>query len=95
MAISLFGVSLTVGAFSGTQFTSGDILILAGSLAWALYTIGCRRIVHEATPMETTAWTMSGGAIALLLAAFSSKIPLPHSPPRMHRLSAQCCGWRS
>ncbi|TNB49255.1 EamA/RhaT family transporter [Martelella lutilitoris] len=75
MAISLFGVALTVGAFSGARFTSGDILILAGSLAWALYTIGCRRIVRDATPMETTAWTMTGGAVTLLLAAFFFETP--------------------
>ncbi len=76
MAISLFGVALTVGAFSGARFTSGDILILAGSLAWALYTIGCRRIVRDATPMETTAWTMTSGAIALVLAAFFFESPV-------------------
>src|SRR6185312_3344593 len=58
MVISLIGVALTVGAFSGTHFASGDLLILLGSLAWALYTIGCRRWVREATPLETSAWTM-------------------------------------
>ncbi|WP_319519270.1 DMT family transporter [uncultured Martelella sp.] len=75
MAISLFGVSLTVGAFSGTRFTSGDLLILAGSLAWALYTIGCRRAVTDATPMQTTAWTMTAGALVLLFAAFFFETP--------------------
>ncbi|RBP94802.1 EamA-like transporter family protein [Rhodobacter sp. 140A] len=33
MAISLVGVALTVGAFSGARFASGDLLIFAGSLA--------------------------------------------------------------
>lgn len=69
MALSLLGVALTVGAFSGAHFTSGDILILLGSLAWALYAIGCRRWVREASPMATAAWTMLFGAIALVAAA--------------------------
>ncbi|MBN9242301.1 MAG: EamA family transporter [Mesorhizobium sp.] len=83
MAISLVGVALTVGAFSGTHFASGDLLILLGSLAWALYTIGCRRWVREATPLETSAWTMLVGAVALGLAAFLVEAPvatLAHAP---------------
>lgn len=83
MVISLAGVALTVGAFSGTHFASGDLLILLGSLAWALYTIGCRRWVREATPLETSAWTMLVGAVALGLAAFALETPvvtLAHAP---------------
>lgn len=76
MAISLLGVALTVGAFSGARFAPGDILILAGSLAWALYTIGCRRWVRGATPLETTAWTMLAGTLGLILAAFATEAPL-------------------
>ena len=76
MIISLFGVALTVGAFSGAHFASGDLLILAGSLAWALYTIGCRRLVHNASPIETSAWTVLFGAVALCLAAFVFESPL-------------------
>lgn len=66
MGISLIGVALTVGAFSGARFASGDLLIAAGSLGWALYSIGCRRQVGGATPLETAAWTMVFGAVALV-----------------------------
>lgn len=76
MAISLVGVALTVGAFSGAHFATGDILILFGSLAWALYTIGCRRWVKESTPIETASWTMLAGAIALVAAAFLWETPI-------------------
>lgn len=76
MAISLIGVALTVGAFSGTHFVSGDILILVGSLAWALYTIGCRRWVRDASPLQTSAWTMLAGTVALGLAAFTLEEPV-------------------
>lgn len=75
MAISLLGVALTVGAFSGAHFASGDILIAAGSVAWALYTIGCRRWVDGAEPLETTTWTMVFGAGALVLAAVLFESP--------------------
>jgi drug/metabolite transporter (DMT)-like permease len=83
MLISLFGVALTVGAFSGTHFASGDVLILLGSIAWALYTIGCRRWVKDATPLETSAWTMLAGTLALGLAAFELETPIAtftHAP---------------
>ncbi|HET8899732.1 MAG TPA: DMT family transporter, partial [Rhodanobacteraceae bacterium] len=83
MVISLVGVALTVGAFSGTHFASGDVLILLGSIAWALYTIGCRRWVRGSTPLETSAWTMVVGAIALALTALVQETPistLAHAP---------------
>ena len=76
MGVSLIGVALTVGAFSGTEFVIGDGLILAGSLCWALYTVGCRRWVHDASPLETSAWTMVFGTIALLVAAFVFESPV-------------------
>lgn len=75
MGIGLLGVALTVGAFSGTRFSSGDLLILAGSLGWAVYTIGCRRWVKGATPLQSAAWTMLAGALALIVAAFVIETP--------------------
>jgi drug/metabolite transporter (DMT)-like permease len=83
MVVSLLGVALTVGAFSGTHLASGDVLILAGSLLWSLYTIGCRRWVISATPIETSAWTMLSGAVVLGLVAFRLESPLAafaHAP---------------
>ena len=83
MVVSLIGVALTVGAFSGTHFASGDLLILLGSVLWALYTIGCRRWVVGATPIETSAWTMLAGALVLGLVAFRLETPLAafaHAP---------------
>lgn len=75
MAISLIGVALTVGAFSGARFASGDLMIVGGSFAWALYSIGCRRWVKDALPLETSVWTMLFGAAALVLIAFSVESP--------------------
>ena len=83
MVISIVGVALTVGAFSGTHFASGDLLILLGSVLWALYTIGCRRWVAGATPIETSTWTMLSGALVLGIVAFRMEAPLTafvHAP---------------
>ncbi|SJZ68989.1 DMT family transporter [Consotaella salsifontis] len=87
MAIGLFGVALTVGAFSGAHFARGDLLIALGSLAWALYTIGCRRWVIDASPMETSTWTMVFGAISMVIAAFAVETPFA----ALTRISA--VGW--
>lgn len=76
MAISLFGIALTVGAFSGTRLAQGDWLLIAGSVGWSLYTIGCRRWVHDASPLATSTWTMVFGALALLAAAFAFEAPV-------------------
>ncbi len=76
MGVSLIGVALTVGALSGAHFATGDLLIAAGSLAWALYSIGCRRWVKDAPPLETTVWTMVFGALALVVIAFLAESPI-------------------
>ncbi|WP_237153641.1 DMT family transporter [Oryzibacter oryziterrae] len=76
MGISLIGVALTVGAFSGSRFAAGDLLIAGGSLAWALYSIGCRRWVAGASPLETTVWTMVFGAAMLVAVAFVVESPV-------------------
>lgn len=76
MGISLIGLALTVGAFRGTHLAAGDLMIAGGSLAWALYTIGCRRWVVRAAPMDTAVWTMVFGALALVLIAFAQERPV-------------------
>ena len=76
MGISLVGVALTVGAFSGAHFAAGDVLILIGSIGWSLYTIGCRSWVRDAAAIETAAWTMVFGALALVAIAFGLENPV-------------------
>ncbi|CCG07767.1 DMT family transporter [Pararhodospirillum photometricum] len=76
LGVSLMGVALTVGAFSGARLAPGDWLIAGGSVAWALYSVGCRRWVTQATALETTVWTMVFGAAALAAIAFTMETPL-------------------
>ncbi|HGM6859426.1 DMT family transporter [Serratia rubidaea] len=53
----------------------GDGIILLGSLAWALNMVGTRRWVHNATPVETTSYSMLFGTLALLPLAFYFETP--------------------
>jgi drug/metabolite transporter (DMT)-like permease len=80
MIVSLAGVVLVITKgqiFSGhIPFAIGDLIILCGSLGWAFYTVGTRTHVHEATPLETTAWTMLFGTLALTAMALFFENPL-------------------
>ncbi len=80
MIISLLGVSLVITEgqiLSGhVVFASGDLIILAGSIGWAAYTVGTRAFVFGATPLETTSWTMLFGTIALTITAFIYENPI-------------------
>jgi drug/metabolite transporter (DMT)-like permease len=49
----------------GTATLLGDGLMLAASLAWALYTVGSRSLVDKYGPVHFTAWTLGIGAVAL------------------------------
>ena len=80
MIVSLVGVSLVITKghiLSGSiAFASGDLIILLGSIGWAAYTVEMRAFVKDATPLETTSWTMLFGMIALTLAAFLFENPI-------------------
>lgn len=80
-AVSLVGVGLvlTNGAIlqgATMTFAAGDPVIVFGSLCWAVYTVGCRAYIKEATPLETTAWTITFGTLALIGIAFVIEHPV-------------------
>lgn len=54
----------------------GDGIILLGSLAWALNMVGTRRLVHHATAIETTSYSMLFGTLALIPLGFVFENPL-------------------
>ncbi|OTA16734.1 hypothetical protein Xbed_03435 [Xenorhabdus beddingii] len=81
MVISLLGVALvmTNGQWilgDIIQSATGDMIIFLGSLGWATYTVGIRVFVKNATPLETTSWTMLFGAIILAFIAIFVESPL-------------------
>ena len=72
MLISLIGVVLVISNGDITniiklQFSDGDLIILLGNLAWAIYTVGCRKFIANSTPLQTTSFTMLFGSIGILL----------------------------
>lgn len=75
MLISLIGVILVIshGDINNIfklYFTRGDLIILLGNLAWATYTVGCRRFISDSTPLQTTAFTMLFGTIGIVVFSF-------------------------
>lgn len=84
MIISLAGVCLVITngqiLVGHLDFASGDIIILAGSIGWAAYTVGTRKFVSDATPLETTSWTMLFGTLALAAVAFTVENPIASIP---------------
>lgn len=79
MIVSLFGTLLVITKgqvlVGHIEFAPGDLLILGGSVGWAVYTVGIRASVVGATPLETTTWTMLFGTIVLGLIAFLVESP--------------------
>ncbi|MFQ1012844.1 DMT family transporter [Gilliamella apicola] len=72
MLISLFGVVIVVSNGSimnliSLNFSSGDLIIMLGNLAWATYTVGSRKYISNSTPLQTTTYTMLFGTIGILL----------------------------
>lgn len=52
----------------GSASLLGDALMVAASLAWAVYTVGSRRLVEKYGAMHFTAWTLGIGAVCLVAA---------------------------
>lgn len=70
IALSIAGIALVSGAAAvvntHTQLI-GDLLILGGSLCWALYTVMLKPYMATVDGVKLAAVTMAGGAISLLL----------------------------
>ncbi|MER5171512.1 DMT family transporter [Thioclava kandeliae] len=70
MALSFAGVALVLAQGHiddiSRRLNSGDLVILAGSLAWAAYGVGCTRFIRGSSPLATTSWTMVFGTLALI-----------------------------
>jgi drug/metabolite transporter (DMT)-like permease len=54
-------------AGSGGTTLLGDLLMIAASCSWAIYTVGSRNLIHRYGSVQFTAWTLWIGALVLLL----------------------------
>lgn len=74
IALSVTGIGLVVfGTSQGDQGQSslyGDLLVLCGSLAWAIYTVLLKPYTERVPGLQLAAFTMIGGAVPLGVVAW-------------------------
>ncbi len=72
IAVSFVGLYLIItsgGAIAlGSQTLSGDLLMLGGAVAWAVYTVLARPMLRKYSSTTFTTWTMAIGAPAIFVA---------------------------
>ncbi|MDI3273557.1 DMT family transporter [Pseudomonas sp. MDT1-16] len=81
LVLGLLGVGLVINrgdiqVLLGLKVATGDAMILAGSMAWAADMVGTRRFVKDATPLETTSFSMLFGVIGLIVLGFLFEDPI-------------------
>lgn len=74
IAVSIAGMVLvvlgTATGHHGQATLTGDLLVLAGSLTWAIYTVLLKPYTHDVSGMQLSAFTMIGGAVPLVAVAW-------------------------
>ncbi len=61
----------------GAATLTGDLLTLAASLCWAIYTVAARPLLTWMTPLQLTALTMAAGTVPLVVVAAPELAALP------------------
>lgn len=87
-ALSIAGVALITGTgirVEGADALVGDLVLVAASLCWAMYTVGSRGMVRVYGSVRTTAWTMWVGTALLV----------PLGVPELARLDWAGLSWRA
>ena len=81
IVMSIVGIGLVSRAALSAQASSsalrGDLLILCGSLSWAVYTVLLKPYMHDVDGVKLSALTMVGGALCLDLYAWRSVLDTP------------------
>jgi drug/metabolite transporter (DMT)-like permease len=64
-ALSLLGVYIVVGrgVDLGARGVTGDLMMVAAVLCWAVYTLGSRRLISRHSPVAVTGLSMSLGTL--------------------------------
>ena len=88
--LSIAGIALVVFATTrgddARSSLSGDLLVLAGSLSWATYTVLLKPYTEHVSGIQVSAFTMVGGAVPLFLVALPQII-------RANWSSVPALGW--
>ncbi|WP_416304933.1 DMT family transporter [Neptunicella sp. SCSIO 80796] len=77
MLIAFVGVSLVItgGNFALLHVAIGDLWMLVACLAWSLYSVGSKRYASHIPSLQFARWTVSIGAVALIVVAFITDTP--------------------
>lgn len=80
--IAFVGVSLVItgGNFGLLHIAIGDAWMLLACFVWSLYSVGSKKFAAHIPPLQFARWTVSVGAIALILAALVLEDPLTVIP---------------
>ena len=78
MLIAFVGVSfvITGGHFSVLHAAVGDLWMLFACGVWSLYSVGSKKFAPHIPSLQFARWTVSVGAIALIIAALALEQPL-------------------
>jgi len=78
MLIAFIGVTfvITAGHFSLLHAAIGDAWMLVACGVWSLYSVGSKKYAPKIPPLQFARWTVSIGAIALMIAALIVEQPL-------------------
>ncbi|HJV79381.1 DMT family transporter [Noviherbaspirillum sp.] len=92
LLLGLIGVSVVVSKGSwhvlqAMSFSAGDLLVLLGSLGWAIYSVIPKRFVHGLSTMQVTGSTITGGA-ALMAVCAAATTPDFLQPPALPMAAA-------
>jgi drug/metabolite transporter (DMT)-like permease len=85
MIIAFAGATLVItgGHFSQLHIAIGDAWMLLACTVWSLYSVGSKKYAAHIPSLQFARWTVSIGAIALILAALIVERPLS-TFPAMH-----------
>jgi drug/metabolite transporter (DMT)-like permease len=71
VVIACAGIILVIGAGSGTgggrETVLGDLLMIAATVAWAVYSVGSRDLIRYYGAVAVTAWSLWAGTAGMVL----------------------------
>jgi drug/metabolite transporter (DMT)-like permease len=82
MLIAFVGVTfvITGGRFSLLHSSVGDLWMLLACGVWSLYSVGSKKFANHIPSLQFARWTVSIGAIALIIAAVAIEQPFVSIP---------------
>ena len=80
--VAFIGVSLVItgGNFAQLKVAVGDLWMLGACAVWSIYSVGSKKFAPHIPSMQFARWTVSIGALALIVAALLIEQPLTDLP---------------